>query len=103
MKKLIFVIFVSLLFSVFVNAQTDTTKKTTTDKQTETGKKAFRPTKTQITAAQEKLKAAKSTAARQTAFITMISALRSNSIKILTVLIKMENSMKKRSLKWASN
>lgn len=58
MKKLIIVIFVSLLLGVFVNAQTDTTKKTTTDEQTETGKKAFRPTKTQITAAQEKLKQA---------------------------------------------
>lgn len=56
MKKLIIVIVASLLLGVFVNAQTDTTKKTSTDKQTETGKKSFRPTKTQITAAQEKLK-----------------------------------------------
>lgn len=58
MKKIIFVIFASLLFGVFVNAQTDTTKKTTNEKQTETRKQAFRPTKSQITEAQEKLKAA---------------------------------------------
>lgn len=60
MRKIIYVIFASLLFGVFVNAQTDTTKKTSTEKQTETKTraKAFRPTKTQITAAQEKLKMA---------------------------------------------
>lgn len=58
MRKLILVIISSLLFGVFVNAQTDTTKKTSDDKKVETGKKPFRPTKTQITAAQEKLKSA---------------------------------------------
>lgn len=56
MKKFIYVIFVSLLFGVLVNAQT--TPEKTSDNQTETGKKAFRPAKSQITKAQENLKAA---------------------------------------------
>lgn len=58
MKKLIIVIFASLLLGVFVNAQTDTPVKTTTEKKTETRTKPFRPAKTQVTAGQEKLKQA---------------------------------------------
>jgi peptidoglycan hydrolase-like protein with peptidoglycan-binding domain len=58
MRNLILVIFASLLFGVFVNAQTETAPKKPTDTQTETRKKSFRPTKSQITEAQEKLKSA---------------------------------------------
>ena len=60
MRKVTLVIFASLIFGVFVNAQTNITKKSSSDEQTETKtrKMAFRPTKTQITAAQEKLKKA---------------------------------------------
>lgn len=58
MRNIILVICASLLFGVFVNAQTATAPKKPTDKQTETRKKSFRPSKLQITEAQEKLKAA---------------------------------------------
>ncbi len=63
MRKLILVIFASLIFSVFINAQTNTAKTSSNSEQTtitKTRKKPFRPTKSQITTAQEKLKAAKS-------------------------------------------
>lgn len=60
MRKLLLVIFTSLLFGVFVNAQTTPTKTASTDDKMETKarKKSFRPAKSQIMSAQEKLKAA---------------------------------------------
>lgn len=57
MKKLLTVVFTIILLSVSFYAQTENSNKTTTTKA-ETTKKAFRPTKTQITEAQEKLKSA---------------------------------------------
>lgn len=60
MKKIIFVIFASLLLGVFVNAQNDSMKKKSADEQNaeKSRTKPFRPTKSQITSAQEKLKMA---------------------------------------------
>lgn len=61
MKNTVILLLSILLFGVSLNAQIETSNKNstaaTTGGETSTGRKAFRPTKTQITAAQEKLKA----------------------------------------------
>ncbi len=61
MKKTLTLIFTIILLCVATNAQTTTSNKTSTTVSTTnstTKPKAFRPTKSQITSAQEKLKAA---------------------------------------------
>lgn len=58
MKKLLTIVFTIILMSVSFYAQTQNSTTSTTTNDASTRKKAFRPTKTQITEAQEKLKAA---------------------------------------------
>jgi peptidoglycan hydrolase-like protein with peptidoglycan-binding domain len=55
MKKTLILLLTLVLLGISINAQTETSTTTTT---ASTKKKAFRPTKTQITEAQEKLKTA---------------------------------------------
>lgn len=58
MRNIVLVIMASLLLGVSINAQNEVAKNTSVSNQIETKKKPFRPTKPQITAAQEKLKTA---------------------------------------------
>ncbi len=57
MKKILITVFTMILLCVSINAQTGNSNNSTTTK-TETKKKSFRPTKTQVTEAQTKLKSA---------------------------------------------
>lgn len=60
MKRFLFFVITIALLSISLNAQTNSSNNNSASSTTEktTRKKAFRPTKTQITAAQEKLKSA---------------------------------------------
>ncbi|MFN2393020.1 MAG: peptidoglycan-binding domain-containing protein [Pyrinomonadaceae bacterium] len=60
MKKIIFLIFASVLFGISINAQSDASKTTTAQTESKPKKKSFRSTKDQVMQAQKMLKVTES-------------------------------------------